>query len=184
MNNVSLVGRLVKDPELRYTAGGVAVCKFTIAVDRPFNNREGKKETDFIDNVCWRLTAENVSKYVSKGRQVAVIGRLQIRSYEDSQGVRRKAAEIIADNVQFLGSKNDQNQNGHQSQDNYHGQSQNGYQNNQGQNGYQDQGQGQNGYPSQGQGQGYSQQGQNQGQNYSGDQFESEISFNEEDLPF
>lgn len=189
MNKNILIGRLTKDPELRYTGSGVAVCKFTLAVDRPFTNKEGKKEADFIDIVCWRLTAENVAKYVGKGRQVAVEGRLQIRSYDDSQGIRRKAAEIIADNVEFLGSKNDQNQNNNQGQGNYQGQGQNGY-NDQGQNNYQGQGQGQNGYQGQGQGQnsyqgqgqGYTQQGQ--GNTHGGDQFGSEISFNEEDLPF
>ncbi|MFO7951335.1 MAG: single-stranded DNA-binding protein [Bacillota bacterium] len=103
LNQVVLIGRLVRDPELRYTAGsGVPVTSFTLAVDRPFTNQQGERETDFIDIVAWRKQAENCANYLKKGNLAAVSGRLQIRSYDDRQGVRRKAAEIVAFNVQFL----------------------------------------------------------------------------------
>lgn len=102
LNRVILIGRLVKDPELRYTPGGAAVAGFTLAVDRPFVNRDGGRDTDFLDIVTWRKLAETCANNLSKGRLVAVEGRLQIRSYDDSQGVRRKKAEIVADNVRFL----------------------------------------------------------------------------------
>lgn len=102
LNKVLLIGRLVADPELRYTQTGVAVTNFRIAVDRPYTGRDGERETDFIDIVTWRKLAEICAHNLNKGRLVAVEGRLQIRSYDDSQGVRRKAAEVVADNVQFL----------------------------------------------------------------------------------
>jgi len=103
LNQVVLIGRLTQDPELRYTPGnGVPVATFTLAVDRPFTNQQGERETDFINIVTWRKLAETCANYLKKGRLTAVTGRLQIRSYEDSQGVRRKAADIVADNVQFL----------------------------------------------------------------------------------
>ncbi len=106
LNQVVLIGRLVRDPELKYTAGnGVAVATFTLAVDRPFKNAEGEREADFIPIVTWRKLAENCAQYLKKGSQVAVTGRLQIRSYEDKEGVRRKIAEIVADNVRFLDSR-------------------------------------------------------------------------------
>ncbi len=104
MNKVILIGRLVQDPELRFTQSGVPVCNFTIAIDRPYTNQSGERETDFIDIVVWRKAAENVAKYMAKGRQVAVDGSLQIRSYEDNNGIRRRAAEVVADRVEFLGS--------------------------------------------------------------------------------
>lgn len=104
MNKVILIGRLAQDPELRYTQSGTAVCNFAIAVDRPFMNQSGERETDFIDIVVWRKNAENVAKYMAKGRQVAVEGTLQIRSYEDSNGIRRRASEVVAERVEFLGS--------------------------------------------------------------------------------
>jgi len=101
LNRIILIGRLTRDPELRYTPNGVPVARFTLAVDRrPAKDRE--KETDFIDIVVWRTQAENCAKYIGKGRLVAVEGRLQLRSYDDSQGIRRKAAEVVADSVQFL----------------------------------------------------------------------------------
>lgn len=102
INRIVLVGRLVADPELRYTATGNAVANFRIAVDRQFTSRDGEKETDFIDIVCWRKLAELVAHHLDKGRLVAVDGRLQIRSYEDKEGVRRRIAEVVADTVQFL----------------------------------------------------------------------------------
>lgn len=102
LNLVVLIGRLTRDPELRYTPGGVAVGNFTIAVDRPYSNREGERETDFIDVVVWRKLAETCASHLGKGRLVAVQGRLQIRSYEDRESIRRKAAEVVADTVRFL----------------------------------------------------------------------------------
>jgi len=102
LNKMILIGRLVADPQLRYTGSGHAVTNFTLAVDRPFVNQGGKKETDFIDIVTWRKLAEVCANHLSKGRLVAVEGRLQIRSYDDQNGVRRKAAEVVADNVRFL----------------------------------------------------------------------------------
>jgi single-strand DNA-binding protein len=101
-NKVILIGRLTADPELRFTPSGVPVGKFTLAVNRPFNNRQGERDTDFIDVVVWRNLAETCSNYLKKGYLAAVDGRLQIRSYEDNQGVRRKAAEVVAENVRFL----------------------------------------------------------------------------------
>lgn len=109
MNSVNLIGRLARDPELRYTPSGVAVTRLVIAVDRPFTNQQGEREADFIDVVVWQKQAENCANYLSKGRQIGVEGRLQIRSYEDSQGIRRKAAEVVARHVEFLGGKGDGN---------------------------------------------------------------------------
>lgn len=104
MNKVILIGRLTADPDLRYTPSGIAVARFTLAVDRPFTNQQGERETDFIDCVVWRKQAENVANYLSKGRQAAVDGRLQIRSYETQDGQKRRATEVIADRVEFIGS--------------------------------------------------------------------------------
>ena len=102
LNKVILIGRLTQDPELRYTPNGTAVAKFTLAVNRSFKNKQGEREADFIDIVVWQRQAENCANYLGKGRLVAVEGRLQIRSYDDSQGIRRKASEVVADNVRFL----------------------------------------------------------------------------------
>ncbi|MCF8011446.1 MAG: single-stranded DNA-binding protein [Clostridiales bacterium] len=102
LNRIILIGRLTRDPELRHTTNGTPVANFTLAVNRDFNNRQGEKDADFINIVVWRKQAENVANYMSKGKLVAVEGRLQIRSYDDSQGIRRKAAEVIANNVKFL----------------------------------------------------------------------------------
>lgn len=104
MNVCILVGRLVRDPENRTTQGGTAVTNFTIAVDRR-QAKDKEKEADFIDIVTWQKLAENCAYYLSKGKMVAVEGKLQIRSYEDSQGVKRKVAEVVANNVQFLSPK-------------------------------------------------------------------------------
>ncbi|WP_066634149.1 single-stranded DNA-binding protein [Desulfolucanica intricata] len=102
LNRVILIGRLTRDPELRYTTSGIAVASFTLAVDRGYTNRQGERETDFIDIITWRKLAEICSNQLGKGRLVAVEGRLQIRSYDDNQGIRRKASEVVADNVRFL----------------------------------------------------------------------------------
>ncbi len=101
LNKVILIGRLTKAPELRYTPNGIAVAKFTLAVDRR-QVKDREKETDFIDIIVWQRLAETCEKYLDKGRLVAVEGRLQIRSYDDSQGIRRKAVEVVAENVRFL----------------------------------------------------------------------------------
>ena len=106
LNKVVIMGRMVSDPELRRTGTGVAVTSFTLAVDRDFSGKDGgEKETDFIDVVCWRSTAEFVEKYFRKGSMAVVSGRLQIRNYTDKEGNKRKAAEVVADNVYFGDSK-------------------------------------------------------------------------------
>ncbi len=102
LNRIILIGRLVRDPELRYTPNGVATCGFSLAVDRAFVNQKGERETDFIDIVIWRKLAETCAAHLGKGRLVAVEGRLQIRSYETAEGQKRKVAEVVADNVRFL----------------------------------------------------------------------------------
>ncbi|MGI6328064.1 MAG: single-stranded DNA-binding protein [Dethiobacteria bacterium] len=108
LNKVILIGRLVRDPELRYTpAEGVAVTNFTLAVDRPFTNQRGERETDFIKIVAWRKLAETCANNLSKGRLVAVDGHLQIRSYEDREGIKRIAADVVARDVRFLDSRKD-----------------------------------------------------------------------------
>lgn len=107
LNRITIMGRLTANPELRRTGTGVAVTSFTLAVDRDYPGKEGgEKETDFIDCVAWRNTGEFVDKYFSKGRVAVVSGRLQIRSYVDKDGNKRKAAEVIADSVYFGDSKN------------------------------------------------------------------------------
>ncbi len=106
MNRIILIGRLTADPELRYTQNGVAVASFTLAVDRPFSSRQGERETDFINIVVWRKQAENCANYLKKGRLAAVEGRLQIRSYETTDGQKRRVAEVVADRVEFIGGQN------------------------------------------------------------------------------
>ena len=107
LNKIILMGRLVRDPELRHTGNGTAVASFSLAVDRDFKSQSGERETDFIDIVAWRSTAEFVSKYFSKGRMAVVSGRLQIRPWEDKDGNKRRSAEVVADNVYFGDSKRD-----------------------------------------------------------------------------
>ncbi len=108
LNHITIMGRLTRDPELRRTGSGTAVASFSVAVDRDFGkNENGEKETDFIDCVAWRNTAEFISKYASKGRMVVVSGRLQIRSWTDKDGNKRKTAEVVADNCYFGDSKKD-----------------------------------------------------------------------------
>jgi single-strand DNA-binding protein len=102
LNRVVLIGRLTADPQLRYTQNGTAVTTFTLAVQRNFANQQGEREADFIDIVAWRKLAELCANFLSKGRLTAVEGRLQIRSYEAQDGTRRRVAEVVADNVQFL----------------------------------------------------------------------------------
>ena len=108
LNHITLMGRLVADPELRTTPGGVAVATFRIAVDRDFKNKQtGEKETDFVTIVAWRSTAEFVSRYFTKGRMAVVDGRLQIRPYTDRDGNKRNATEVVAESVYFGDSKRD-----------------------------------------------------------------------------
>lgn len=105
MNKVFLIGRLTRDPELRYTGSNVAVATFSLAVNRPFANQAGEREADFINIVVWRKQAENVKNYLTQGSQVAIDGRIQTRSYDGEDGKKRYVTEVIADNVQFLDSK-------------------------------------------------------------------------------
>ena len=106
LNHIVLMGRLTRDPELCYTQSQIPVASFTLAVDRDFGGRDGgEKQTDFIDIVAWRSTAEFVSKYFTKGSMAAVSGRLQIRDWTDREGGKRRSAEVVADNVYFGESK-------------------------------------------------------------------------------
>ena len=108
LNHIVIMGRLTRDPELRRTGTGTAVASFTVAVDRDFGkNENGEKETDFIECVAWRQTGEFVSKYFTKGRMAVVSGRLQIRSWTDKDGNKRRTAEVVADNCYFGDSKRD-----------------------------------------------------------------------------
>ena len=107
LNKIILMGRLTRDPELRRTGSGTAVTSFSLAVDRDFKSQSGEKETDFIDVVAWRSTAEFVSKYFTKGRMAVVEGRLQLRDWTDRDGNKRRSAEVVADNVYFGDSKRD-----------------------------------------------------------------------------
>jgi single-strand DNA-binding protein len=170
INRVVLVGRLTKDPELRYTPNGVAVANFTIAVNRPFSNQQGDRDADFINCVIWRRPAENTANFLKKGSLAGVEGRIQTRSYDNQEGKRVFITEVVADSVQFLEPKGS-NQGGPSRSDNSYG-------GNQG--------------PSQG---GYGQQqNQNQGQrkndnhsNFDEDPFASDgqpIDISDDDLPF
>jgi len=106
MNQIVIMGRLTRDPELRHTPNGVAVASFTLAVDRGFTPKDGgERQTDFIDVVAWRNTAEFVSKYFVKGQMAAVTGRLQIRDWTDKENNKRRSAEVVAENIYFTESK-------------------------------------------------------------------------------
>ena len=106
MNKVVLIGRLTRDPELRYTGNNTPVASFSLAVNRNYSNQQGEREADFINIVVWRKQAENVKNYLTQGSQVAIDGRLQTRTYDDQNGQRRYITEVIADNVEFLSTKN------------------------------------------------------------------------------
>ena len=112
LNRIILIGRLTADPQLRYTKNGNAVTNFTLAVDKSFVGQDGEQGVDFINIVVWRKLAEACANHLAKGRLAAVEGRLEIRSYEDQQGVRRKAAEVVADNVRFLDRGKEQTSSG------------------------------------------------------------------------
>ncbi len=109
MNKVVLIGRLTRDPELRYTGSNTPVATFSLAVNRNFSNQNGEREADFINIVVWRKQAENVKNFLTQGSQVAVEGRIQTRTYDDQNGQKRYVTEVVADNVEFLGSKNSSN---------------------------------------------------------------------------
>ncbi|MCP3032181.1 single-stranded DNA-binding protein [Halobacillus sp. A1] len=126
LNRVVLVGRLTRDPDLRYTPNGVAVANFTIAVNRPFSNNSGDRDADFINCVVWRRAAENLANFMNKGSLVGVDGRLQSRSFDNQEGKRVFVTEVVADSVQFMESKGGSSQQGG-------GGSQQGYQPNQNQ---------------------------------------------------
>ena len=113
LNHIVLMGRLTRDPELRYTQSQTPVASFTLAVDRDFGGRDGsERQTDFIDVVAWRSTAEFVSKYFTKGSMAVVSGRLQIRDWTDRDGNKRRSAEVVADNVYFGESRRSREENG------------------------------------------------------------------------
>ncbi len=127
LNHITLMGRLTRDPELRYTQSQVPVASFTLAVDRDFSGRDGgERQTDFIDIVAWRHTADFVSKYFTKGSMAVVCGRLQIREWTDREGNKRRSAEVVAENVYFGESKRSRDDNGYSaprssSRDSYQG---------------------------------------------------------------
>lgn len=102
LNKCIMIGRLTRDPEMSYTQSGIARCRFTLAVERGFTGSDGQKQVDFIDVVTWRTLAENCNKYLRKGLMTAVVGRLEIRSYEGQDGQKRRVAEVVADEVRFL----------------------------------------------------------------------------------
>jgi single-strand DNA-binding protein len=136
LNRTILIGRLTKDPELRYTPAGVAVTQFTLAVDRPFSNPAagGKKEADFINIVTWRQLAETCANYLKKGRLTAVEGRLQVRNYDNNEGRKVYVTEVIADNVRFLessASRENSNGNGNREESSYSSNNTSGSHNNQ-----------------------------------------------------
>ena len=108
MNKVFLIGRLSRDPELRHTTSGTAVCQINVAISRPVS-QGSEPQTDFINVVVWNKQAENIARYLSKGRQIAVEGRIQTRNYDNNEGKRTYVTEVIASNVEFLGSANDNN---------------------------------------------------------------------------
>lgn len=111
MNKAILVGRLTRDPELKSTANGTNVCSFSVAVNRRYKNAEGNYDADFINCTAWRQTAEFVSKYFTKGRMIGVVGSIQTRNYEDKDGKKVYVTEVAADEVYFVESKGDNNNN-------------------------------------------------------------------------
>lgn len=164
LNRVVLVGRLTRDPELKYTPNGIAVASITLAVNRPFSNQQGNREADFINVVIWRKQAENVANYLRKGSLAGIDGRLQTRSYENNEGKKVFVMEVVADSVQFLESKGSGSGGGNQGGGDYYG------------------------APNQG---GYANNNQNQGRSnqssFSDDPFASDgkpIDISDDDLPF
>lgn len=107
MNKVILLGRLTRDPEVRYTQTGKVVCQFTLAVDRPFSNQEGQREADFIPVVIWGKSAETCGNSLTKGQRALVEGRMQVRNYDGKDGVKRYVTEVVADRFEFIERRND-----------------------------------------------------------------------------
>ena len=105
MNKVFLIGNLTRDPEIRETPSGVSVCRFSIAVQRPYSGQDGERQTDFFDCTAWRGLGETIARYTKKGKKVAVSGSIQLRNYEDNQGVKRTAVDIIVQDIEFLTPK-------------------------------------------------------------------------------
>ena len=105
MNKVFLIGNLTRDPEIRETPSGVAMCRFAIAVSRPYSSQDGERQTDFFECTAWRGLAENIARFTKKGNKVAVAGHIQIRNYEDNQGVKRTAVDVIVQDCEFLTPK-------------------------------------------------------------------------------
>ncbi|CAM3808054.1 single-stranded DNA-binding protein [Alkalicoccus chagannorensis] len=171
LNRVVLVGRLTKDPELRYTGNGIPVATFTLAVNRPFSNKQGEREADFINTVVWRKQAENVANYLKKGSMAGVDGRIQTRSFDNNEGKRIFMTEVVAESVQFLEPRGASSQQG--------GGQQSGAPAGQ-QGGYGDQG----GYggPQQGSGSGTSNQGSSNNDPFAGEG--KPIDIDDDDLPF
>jgi len=173
LNRVVIVGRLTRDPDLRYTPSGVAVANFTVAANRPFRNQQGEQEADFINCVSWRKQAENLANYMKKGSLIGVDGRIQTRSYEGQDGKMVYVTEVLAENIQFLEPRSSQQQRP------------SGYNQN---DPYQHQAQTQNyAPPQQQQYQQGAQQQDHQGQQPSSNPFESDgqqINISDDDLPF
>ena len=119
MNKVVLIGRLTRDPDLRYPSSNIPVANFTIAVNRNFTNQNGEREADFINVIVWRKQAENVKKYISKGSLVAIEGRIQTRNYDAQDGTKRYVTEVIADNVSFLGGRSTSSESSSYAANNY-----------------------------------------------------------------
>lgn len=112
MNKVFLIGNLTRDPELSETSGGVSVCHFSIAVNRNYSSADGERQTDFFNCTAWRGLADTIARYTKKGNKIAVTGSIQLRNYEDNQGVRRTAVDIIAQDIEFLTTKNSSGEDG------------------------------------------------------------------------
>ena len=110
MNNVSLIGRLTKDPELRHTQSGSPTTNFTLAVDRAFTNQQGEREADFINCVAWGKLAETIAHNLSKGRRIGVCGRIQTRTYDDKNGVKRYVTEVVVNQMDFLDYKGNESE--------------------------------------------------------------------------
>jgi single-strand DNA-binding protein len=182
INRIVLVGRLTKDPELRYTPNGVAVANFTLAVNRPFTNQQGDREADFINIVIWRRQAENVANYLKKGSLAGVDGRLQTRSYDNNEGRRVFITEVMAESVQFLEPRGSSSSSG-QGGGNFSGnQNQGNYGSNQGNQG--NQGNSGGSYGNEGSNRGGGNQNRN---NFDDDPFANDgkpIDISDDDLPF
>lgn len=116
MNHIALIGRLTAEPTLRYTQGGTAVANFTLAVNRKFANQNGEREADFINCQAWQKTAEFVANHFTKGQQMGLEGRLQVRSYDGNDGQKRWVTEVVAEQIHFCGSKSDSSKSGSSSQ--------------------------------------------------------------------